>query len=141
MLRVLHWVSAASLSSPSFAMISPLATAHPSRIPGARRLGEAPEVDDPALGVEALERRQGLALEAEVPVRRVLHDQEVEPVRQLHEPPPTIEGERHARRVLEVRHRVQEPCPWRPLQHALQVVDVHAAPHRRGRGRRRAHRG
>ena len=42
MLRVLHWVSAASFRSPSFAMISPLATAHPSRIPGARVLEKLP---------------------------------------------------------------------------------------------------
>ena len=42
MLSVLHWVSAASLSSPSFAVISPLATAQPSRIPGARVLEKLP---------------------------------------------------------------------------------------------------
>ena len=42
MLRVLFWVSAASLSRASRSRISGLATAQPSRIPGARILEKLP---------------------------------------------------------------------------------------------------
>ena len=125
MLSVLHCVSAASLSRPRRS-VSVLARHRPAEAhPRREDLGEAAEEHDPPLGVEALERRQRLAGEAQLAVRAVLEDEHVVPVRQLHQPPAALERQGHAGRVLEVGHGVDQLRPRVGGEDALQVVGVH----------------
>ncbi len=87
-------------------------------------LGERAQEDDAPVGVEALEGRQRLALEAQRPVGRVLDHEQVEAVRELQDPVASLERERDAHRVVEVGHEVEEPRARGALQDGLEIVGV-----------------
>ena len=71
-------------------------------------LGQGAEVDDPARRVERVQRRQRLALEAQLAVGVVLHEQQVALLGVRHQRAAALEGERGAGRVLERRDDVEE---------------------------------
>ena len=75
---------------------------------GAQDLRERPGADDPAMAIERVERRQRLALEAQLPVGVVLEDERVVLVGELDQLVPPAQGLGRARGVLEVHDRVDE---------------------------------
>ncbi len=79
--------------------------AHPQT--GREDLRERAEVDD-VLGVHRAQRRIGLAVEAEQPVRVVLHDEHAVASTELDDLRAPVGREADADRVVEVRHRVEE---------------------------------
>ena len=85
----------------------------PSRAgcPGERIFENVPEVEHVLAAVERVQRRQRLALVAQQPVGVVLEHEQLALPRDLDEPLPARRGERHAGRVLEGRHGVDELRP------------------------------
>ena len=100
--------------------------------PDARRedLRERAQVHHVDAAVERVQRRQLVALVAQQPVRVVLEHEQLALVGDLDQPPPAAQRHRHAGRVLEGRHRVDELRPpalaLEPVERLLEQVDPHA---------------
>ena len=75
---------------------------------------------------QALDRRQALAFVPQLAVGRVLEDDDVVLLGELHEPPAPGQAHRATRRVLVVGNGVDELDPLGGAQHLLEGVGVHS---------------
>ena len=104
---------------------------HPAE-PDARRedLREGAEVHHVDAAVERVEGRGRVALVAQQAVGVVLEHEQLALVCHLHQPSPARQGHRHARRVLEARHGVDElraaSLALEPVECLLEQVHAHA---------------
>ena len=99
---------------------------------GDEHLGEGAHVDDPAVGVEGLERGLGVSLVADVADVIVFQDRHVETAGQADQPPASLSVQAGARGVVEVGDGVDQARAVAG-QDFLQLVHVHAVlvqPHR-----------
>ena len=117
------YVEAASSSSRG---PSPAGTiAYPTRRPGAI-VSEKDELYITSCPLELEQARQGLALEADGPVRVVFHDGQRAIAGELRQPPASLLGQRRAGRVLKGRNRVHKRRLRPARNHPLELIDVEA---------------
>src|SRR5215207_1230552 len=103
---------------------------------GEERLRRRPGLDDD-VRAEAPQARQRLVLEAELPVRDVLDDEEAVSSRELHKRGATIGRETDSARVLMIRNRVDELGSEAAGEPLLQLLDGEAVRVERHRDERR----
>ena len=96
-------------------------------IAGGQNLGEGAQIDHQALGIQALQRGQGLTLEPQLAVGVILHHGDLIAVDDLHEPVAAVQIPGAAGGILEIGDDVDHLYPFGGGQDLFQLLHDHAA--------------